>query len=81
MNKKDRILFSKDNLEFIEREGRIGVKADFSNVVVLPYISDENGLPLLIGVLKEFNVFREDGYSISPITGSAEDEDPDFLAC
>jgi 8-oxo-dGTP pyrophosphatase MutT (NUDIX family) len=79
MENKERVLFAKDNLEFIEREGRTGVKADFSNVVVLPYISDDNGLPLLIGVLKEYNVFREEGYSISPITGTAEDEDPDFL--
>jgi len=58
----------------------VGIVPNFNNVVILPYVSDKDGLPLLIGVLKEYNVFREGGYSISPITGSSDDEDPNYLS-
>jgi 8-oxo-dGTP pyrophosphatase MutT (NUDIX family) len=75
----DKILYSTDHLDLIEREDVVGVIPKFSNVVILPFVSDDAGLPLLVGVLKEYNVFREGGYSISPITGSSDDEDPNFL--
>ena len=79
MNKGDKILCSTDFLDLVERENMVGVVPKFSNVVILPFVSDDEGLPLLIGVLKEYNVFREGGYSISPITGSSDEEDPNFL--
>jgi 8-oxo-dGTP pyrophosphatase MutT (NUDIX family) len=79
MKNDDKILYSSDHLNMVERSGMVGVIPNFSNVVILPYIADKEGLPLLIGVLKEYNVFREGGYSISPITGSSDEEDPNFL--
>jgi 8-oxo-dGTP pyrophosphatase MutT (NUDIX family) len=79
MQSKDKILHSTEYLDLVERDNLVGVVPKFSNVVILPYISDNEGLPLLIGVLKEYNVFREGGYSISPITGSSDEEDPNFL--
>ena len=79
MKNDDKVLFSSEYLNLIERDGKVGIVPNFSNVVILPYIADKEGLPLLIGVLKEYNVFREGGYSISPITGSSDDEDPNFL--
>jgi hypothetical protein len=75
----DKILYETQHLNLVERDDVVGVIPNFSNVVILPYISDGQGLPLLIGVLKEYNVFREGNYSISPITGSSDDEDPNFL--
>jgi 8-oxo-dGTP pyrophosphatase MutT (NUDIX family) len=79
MKNDDKILYSSDHLNMVERSGMVGVIPNFSNVVILPYIADKEGLPLLIGVLKEYNFFREGGYSISPITGSSDEEDPNFL--
>ena len=73
MKNDDKVLFSSEYLNLIERDGKVGIVPNFSNVVILPYIADKEGLPLLIGVLKEYNVFREGGYSISPITGSSDD--------
>jgi 8-oxo-dGTP pyrophosphatase MutT (NUDIX family) len=75
----DKILYSTDYLDLIERDDVVGVLPKFNNVVILPFISDDQGLPLLVGVLKEFNVFREGNYSISPITGSTDEDDPNFL--
>jgi 8-oxo-dGTP pyrophosphatase MutT (NUDIX family) len=46
----------------------------------MPFVRDEQGLPLAIGVIKEPNPFREGGNAISLITGTTEDEDPDFYS-
>ena len=47
--------------------------------MILPFVTDDQGVPLMLGVLKEKNPFREGGYSISLISGTSEEEDPDFL--
>lgn len=75
----NKILYESPNLQVVERDGRVGVVPTFMNVVVMPFVSDEQGLPLAIGILKESNPFREGGTSISLITGTSEDEDPDLL--
>ena len=49
------------------------------SVTILPFVSDKQGLPISIGVIKEKNPFREGGQSISLISGTSEDEDPDLL--
>ena len=66
----NKILFESPNLNVVERDGRVGVVPTFRNVVVMPFVSDEQGLPLAIGILKEPNPFREGGFSVSLITGS-----------
>jgi 8-oxo-dGTP pyrophosphatase MutT (NUDIX family) len=76
----NKILFESPNLNVVERDGRIGVVPTFMNVVVMPFVSDEQGLPLAIGILKEPNPFREGGFSVSLITGTSEDDDPDLLS-
>lgn len=76
----NKILFESPNLHVVERDGRVGVVPTFMNVVVMPFVSDEQGLPLAIGILKEPNPFREGGFSVSLITGTSEDDDPDLLS-
>lgn len=78
MNNK--VLYETDKINLIERDGVIGVMPLFMNVVIMPFVSDEQGLPLSIGVLMEPNPFREGGQSMTLITGSSEEEDPDLLS-
>lgn len=75
----NKILFEAPNLNVVERDGRVGIVPTYMNVVVMPFVSDNQGLPLAIGILREPNPFREGGFSISLITGTSEDEDPDLL--
>lgn len=74
-----KILYEAPNIHLIEIDNEVGVMPLFVNVVIMPFVSDGEGLPLGIGVLKERNPFREDGYSVTLITGTTEDEDPDLL--
>lgn len=78
-NQTEKTLYSTPRFDVVEREGMIGIKSTVEPVVILPFITDEQGLPLMLGVLKERNLFRDGGYSISPISGTSEDEDPDYL--
>jgi 8-oxo-dGTP pyrophosphatase MutT (NUDIX family) len=74
------LLFENKLFRVEERNGFTGMVPLFTNVVIMPFISDEQGLPLSIGVLKEPNPFRDGGMSISLITGTTEEEDPDLLS-
>lgn len=78
--KKINILHETDNFQLIELDGLVGIKSLFTNVVVMPFTSDSQGLPLSVGVLKEFNPFREEGYNVSLVTGTTDDEDEDLLS-
>lgn len=78
-NSQEKILSSTNRFDVIEREGKVGIRSTVESVMILPFINDDQGLPLMLGVLKEKNPFREGGYSISLISGTSEDEDPDFL--
>ena len=80
MEMKEKLLYKSKNFRILERNGSVGVKPMFTNVVIMPFTCDENKLPLFIGVLKEKNPFRDGGISISLITGTSEDEDPDLLS-
>jgi len=74
------LLFENKHFRVEERNGFTGMVPLFTNVVIMPFISDEQGLPLSIGVLKEPNPFRDGGMSISLISGTTEEEDPDLLS-
>jgi 8-oxo-dGTP pyrophosphatase MutT (NUDIX family) len=74
------LLFENKLFRVEERNGFTGMVPLFTNVMIMPFISDEQGLPLSIGVLKEPNPFRDGGMSISLITGTTEEEDPDLLS-
>lgn len=78
MNNK--IFFENESFKVEEREGMLGIVPLFTNVVILPFLSDEQGLPLSVGVLEEPNPFRDGGLSVCLITGTSEDEDPDLLS-
>jgi len=51
----------------------------FTNVVIMPFLSDDQGLPLSIGVIVEPNPFRDGGMAMCLITGSSDEDDPDLL--
>lgn len=75
----NKLLYETPGLNIVERDGRIGVVPTFMNVVIMPFVSDDQGLPLAIGVIREKNPFREGGVTISLITGTSDEEDPDLL--
>ena len=77
---KSKTLHETDKFQFVEREGMVGVKPLFTNVVVMPFTSDSQGLPLTVGVLKEPNPFREEGHNISLVTGTTDGDDEDLLS-
>lgn len=80
MNQKEnKILHSTPYFNVVEIEGSTGVVSTVETVLVLPFVCDDRGLPLMLGVMKERNHFREGGFSISPISGTCEAEDPDYL--
>lgn len=76
---KDKIISSSPGFNVIDRDGYIGIIPKSDSVIILPYISDDSGLPLSIGVLKERNLFREGGFSTTLISGRCDDDDPNFL--
>ena len=77
---KTKTLHETNHFQLVECGDMVGIKALFTNVVVMPFISDDQGLPLAIGVLKEPNPFREGGVNISLVTGTTDDEDGDLLS-
>jgi 8-oxo-dGTP pyrophosphatase MutT (NUDIX family) len=77
---KIKTLHETESFHLLECGGMVGIKPLFTNVVVMPFTSDDQGLPLSVGVLKEPNPFREDGHHISIVTGTTDDEDGDLLS-
>jgi 8-oxo-dGTP pyrophosphatase MutT (NUDIX family) len=79
MNKQHKILYQTPKFDVVEVEDSHGIVSTIETVLVLPFICDDQGLPLMLGVMKEKNHFREGGFSIGPISGTCEIEDPDYL--
>jgi len=79
MGPNEKVIHTNEWFEVIDRGGKFGVRPDTDSVIIIPYINDEQGLPLMIGVLKEVNAFREGGSSLSLITGRPDDEDPNLI--
>jgi 8-oxo-dGTP pyrophosphatase MutT (NUDIX family) len=75
----ENILGSYKNFQVIEKDGKEGIRVLFDNVVIMPFVRDDKGLPLMIGVIEELNPFREGGKTISLITGTKDREDTDYL--
>ena len=80
MKNKDNICYEAPKFNVVERNGKPGIVSTVETVMILPFISDDQGLPLMLGVIKEPNLFREGGNATSLITGTCEDEDPDYLS-
>jgi len=79
MNKQHKILYKTPKFDVVEVEDFQGIVSTVETVLILPFICDDQGLPLMLGVMKEKNYFREGGFSIGPISGTCETEDPDYL--
>ena len=77
---KTKLLYETEKFQLLECGEFVGMKPLFTNVVVMPFTSDGNGLPLSIGILKEPNPFREGGCNLSLVTGCTDDEDGDLLS-
>lgn len=75
----ENILGTHRGFNVVERNGKEGIQVLFDNVVIMPFVRDEKGLPLMIGVIKEPNPFREGGQTISLITGTKDAADGDYL--
>ena len=78
-NSQEKIISTTPRFDVVEREGKVGIRSTVESVIILPFVTDDQGLPLMLGVLKERNLFREGGYALSLITGTCEEEDPDYL--
>jgi hypothetical protein len=77
MDKKT--IFKTDRFDVVEKEGKVGIVPHNLVVAVLPFTRDRRGLPMQLGVLKEYNrVWSKD--SVVAITGIAQGEDPDILS-
>jgi hypothetical protein len=73
------ILHSNDWFSVIKKDGRVGTEMNGLSIVIMPYTS-VRGLPATIGVVEETNPFRDGGKSVTLLTGSSTDEDPDVLS-
>ena len=74
-----KILFSTKYFDIEERVGVIGMCPYDLSVIIMPYVRGANGLPEKLGVLKEFNPYRNGEYSTTLITGMTEGADPDIF--
>ena len=75
----EKMLYNAPRFQIIEKGGHIGLKPKEDSVIVLPYITDDNNLPVSIGVLRERNNFRDGGFSLTVVSGRCDDNDPGFL--
>ena len=80
MDNEEKIVYNCKWFDLVEKGETIGMRSKNDSVLVLPFLSDDRGLPLMLGVLDEKNDFRTDGYAISIVSGSPEDEDPNILS-
>lgn len=80
MDSEEKIVYKCKWFDLIENGENIGIRSKSDSVLVLPFISDDRGLPLSLGVLNEKNNFRTEGYATSIVSGSPEDEDPNILS-
>lgn len=79
MSETKKTLFSTDRFDVIEKDGRTGIEPKHMSVALLPFIRDVKGLPLQLGIIKEYNKIKsKDTYTV--ITGRIEGEDPDVLS-
>lgn len=78
MDQKNKVLYSTDKFDVLEKDGKVGIEPNALTVAVLPFTRDGRGLPGQLGVLKEYNRIRSKE-AVTVITGKADGEDPDIL--
>jgi 8-oxo-dGTP pyrophosphatase MutT (NUDIX family) len=77
---ENKILGETEFFQFVERDSMAGLVPKFMNVVIMPFLSDPQGLPMSVGVIVEKNPFREGNSAVCLITGSTDETDPDLLS-
>jgi len=73
-----KILFETKRFNVVETIDKVGIEFKKLTVGVLPYTID-NEILSSVGVLNEYNSFREDNYSKTIITGTVDPEDSTLL--
>ena len=68
-----------DKFDVVDVEGHVGLKLKTMSVAVMPFTIDSNGMVDKIGLLKEYNPFREGDFSHTLITGTIDYEDDSLL--
>lgn len=77
--KQPKVLFEDKWFDVVDMDGHVGLRSKHMSVAVLPYTVDSNGMIENIGLLHEYNQFREGNYCDTLITGTVEYEDDSLL--
>jgi 8-oxo-dGTP pyrophosphatase MutT (NUDIX family) len=77
--KEFKVLSKHQDFDVIEVDGMVGTKMKYMSIAIIPYVTNEHGAIEEVGLLKEYNPFREDNYAYTLITGSIEDKDDVLL--
>jgi hypothetical protein len=51
MSNKEKTLLETPKFNIVERDDKPGVVSKVETVMILPFINDQHGLPLMVGVL------------------------------
>jgi hypothetical protein len=68
-----------EKFDVVDVDGHVGMKLKTMSVAVMPFTVDDNGMVDKIGLLKEYNPFREGDFSHTLITGTIDYEDDTLL--
>ena len=76
---KNQVFYENDWYSIVRRQSRTGIEHKFMSIAVLPFKTDSSGMLDQLGLLNEFNPFREDDYTLTLITGTVEGRDADLI--
>jgi len=79
MSNETKVLYENEWYSLVTRNTRTGLVHKYMSVAILPFTTDESGMIDKIGLLNEYNPFREDDFSMTLITGTVEGSDADLL--
>lgn len=72
-------IYENNYIRITEIDGAVYIKQINPSVIILPYIQDDSGMPLSIGVISEISKSKPTGISKTLITGSPNDDDDNIL--
>jgi len=72
-----KVLAETPYFDLIKYNSKHGLHMKTTSVAILPYTVNESGIVETIGILKEWNPLRPDGYAHTLVTGTIEDSDED----
>jgi 8-oxo-dGTP pyrophosphatase MutT (NUDIX family) len=75
----NKVFYENEWYSVVRRNTRTGIEHKFMSVAVLPFKTDESGMLNELGLLHEYNPFREDDYTMTLITGTVEGGDADLI--